>query len=113
LIRIGRNARCVSAADTALDAPLGAVRDDERYNGCRNEAIARAEGAEVDEAALFALQQAAPSEMRSSMQKDAAGGREPELDAIAGPILRGSRRHTIPVPSTEELVRLVTTRLAG
>ena len=29
----------------------------------------------IDEAALFALQQAAPSEMRSSMQKDVAAGR--------------------------------------
>ena len=105
----------VALATTALNAPLGAVRDDERYNGCREEAlaIARAEGAEVDEAALFALQQAAPSEMRSSMQRDVAAGLEPELDAIAGPIVRGSRRHAIPVPSTEELVRLVTSRLGG
>ena len=105
----------VALATTALDATLGAVRHDERYNGCRDEAlaIARAEGAEIDEAALFALQRAAPSEMRSSMQKDVAGGREPELDAIAGPILRGSRRHAIPVPSTEELVRLVASRLVG
>jgi len=105
----------VALATTALDAPLGAVRDDERYNGCRAEAlaIARAEGAEVDEAAVFALQQAAPGEMRSSMQKDVAAGHQPELDAIAGPIVRGGLRHAIPVPSTEELVRLVTRRLDG
>ena len=102
----------IALATTALDAPLGAVRDDERYQGCRDEAlaIATAEGAKVDQAALFALQQNAPSEMRSSMQKDVAAGREPELDAIAGPILRGGRRHTIPVPNTEALVRLITKR---
>ncbi len=105
----------IALATTALDAPLGAVRDDKRYNGCREEAlaIARAEGAQIDEAALFALQQAAPSEMRSSMQKDVAGGREPELDAIAGPIVRGSSRHAIPVPHTEELISLVRSRLGG
>jgi 2-dehydropantoate 2-reductase len=105
----------IALATTAFDAPLGAVRDDERYNGCRAEAlaIATAEGAQIDEGALFALQQAAPSEMRSSMQKDVATGREPELDAIAGPIIRGSQRHTIPVPNTNELVRLVKTRLTA
>jgi 2-dehydropantoate 2-reductase len=105
----------IALATTAFDAPLGAVRDHERYNGCREEAlaIATAEGARIDEAALFALQQAAPSEMRSSMQKDVAGGREPELDAITGPIVRGSRRHAIPVPNTDELVRLVKTRLTA
>lgn len=102
----------IALATTALDAPLGAVRDDERYRGCQREAlaIARAEGAQVDEVALLALQEAAPSDMRSSMQKDVAGGREPELDAIAGPILRGSGRHGIPAPNTDELARLVAAR---
>lgn len=104
----------IALATTALDAPLGAVRDDERYQRCRDEAlaVASAEGAEIDSTALGALQQNAPSEMRSSMQKDVAAGREPELDAIAGPILRGGDRHAIPVPGTEELVRLVTERAA-
>jgi 2-dehydropantoate 2-reductase len=105
----------IALATTAFDAPLGAVRDNELYNGCHKEAlaIATAEGARIDEAALLALQQAAPSEMRSSMQKDVAAGREPELDAIAGPIIRGSPRHATPVPNTHELVRLVKTRLTA
>jgi ketopantoate reductase len=55
----------------------------------------------------------APAEMRSSMQKDVAAGRRPELEAIAGPILRGGLRHSIPVPGTDELVRLVTARLTA
>ena len=99
-------------ATTALDGPLGAVRDDERYLGCQSEvlAVGRAVGAQFDEAALRALQQSAPAEMRSSMQKDVAAGRAPELDAIAGPILRGGSRHGIAVPYTEELARLVAAR---
>ena len=102
----------IALATTALDAPLGAVRDDARFRGCQHEAlaVARAEGAHIDEAALLALQEAAPAEMRSSMQKDVAAGREPELDAIAGPILRGSDRHGLPAPNTEELSRLVAAR---
>jgi 2-dehydropantoate 2-reductase len=43
----------LALATTALDAPLGGVRDDKRYLGCREEAlaVARAEGATVDESA--------------------------------------------------------------
>jgi 2-dehydropantoate 2-reductase len=99
-------------ATTALDRPLGAVRDDERYDGCQNEvlAVGRAVGAQIDEAALRALAQRAPADMRSSMQKDVSAGRAPELDAIAGPILRGGSRHGIAIPYTEELARLVAAR---
>jgi 2-dehydropantoate 2-reductase len=103
----------VALATTALDAPLGDVRDDEHYRGCQDEvlAVARAEGAQVDEQALRALQGAAPGGMRSSMQKDVAAERRPELDAIAGPIRRGGRHHGIPVPNTDELVRLIAARM--
>jgi 2-dehydropantoate 2-reductase len=103
----------VALATTALDAPLGAVREDVRYRRCQDEAlaVARAEGALVDEEALRSLQQGAPDGMHSSMQKDVAAGRRPELDAIAGPIMRGGRRHEIPVPNTEELARLVAARI--
>lgn len=99
----------LALATTALDGPLGSVRDDERYRACQDEvlAVARAEGARIDETALRKLVSAAPDEMRSSMQKDVAAGREPELDAIAGPILRAGRRHGIPVPGTADLAALV------
>lgn len=102
----------IALTTTALDVPLGAARADSRFDDCRDEALAIAgcEGATVDEAALRALQQAAPAEMRSSMQKDVAGGRQPELDAIAGPIIRGGQRHSIPVPATEALAALVASR---
>jgi len=102
----------VALATTALQASLGEVRDDPRYRGSQDEvlAVARAEGAQVDEEALSALQEAVPAGMRSSMQRDVAAGRPPELDAIAGPILRGGRRHEIPVPNTDQLARLVAAR---
>jgi ketopantoate reductase len=48
-----------------------------------------------------------PDDMRSSMQKDISAGREPELDAIAGPILRRGRERGIETPAVEELARRV------
>jgi 2-dehydropantoate 2-reductase len=51
--------------------------------------------------------------MRTSMQKDLDAGRPLELDAIGGPIVRGGRRHRIPTPATDELVRLVEARLSS
>jgi 2-dehydropantoate 2-reductase len=102
----------VALATTALDAPLGSVRDDERFRGCQREALtaAQAEGAHVNEAGLLAVLAAAPAEMRSSMQKDVTAGHAPELDAIAGPILRATDRHGLSAPYTKELSRLVATR---
>ena len=102
----------VALATTALDGPYGAIRSDPRYEGCQEEvlAVADAEGAVIDEAGLRAVKELAPAQTRSSMQKDVAAGRPPEVDAIAGPILRGGLRHGIPVPYTEELARMVEAR---
>jgi 2-dehydropantoate 2-reductase len=102
----------IALATTALDGPLGQIRGDERYHGCREEAfaVARAEGAQLEEEALRRLVATVPDEMRSSMQKDVDAGRPPELDAIAGPIQRGGPRNGIPVPNTDELARLVEAR---
>lgn len=74
-------------------------------------AVAVAEGAKLD--AQFVITGALAMgkvRMRSSMQKDVEQGKPPELDAIAGPILRGARRHGIAVPATEKLVAAVEQR---
>jgi 2-dehydropantoate 2-reductase len=99
----------IALATSVMNAPLGAVRDDARFQGCQDEAlaVARALGATLDENALRMLVENAPADTQSSMQKDLTAGRAPELDAIAGPILRGASTHNIPVPYTEELARLV------
>ncbi len=72
---------------------------------CVNEACAVgvAEGAEVAPEPILAALEGAPDGFRSSMQKDVAAGRPPELDAIAGPILRGGRKHGIDVSVTRAL----------
>jgi len=102
----------IAPATGALDRPLGGVRADERYLGCLDEviAVARAEGAQLDEKALRELAMNAPPDLKSSLQRDIDAGRPPELDAIVGPIQRGGHAHRIPVPNTNELARLVEAR---
>jgi len=105
----------VALTTTALDAPLGTAREDPRFARAIDEAIAvaGAEGARIAAEPLLAIAAGAPAAMRSSMQKDVAAGRAPELDAIAGPILRGGAAHGVPVRATEELAAIVAARVAG
>ena len=76
-------------------------------------AVAVAEGAKIDADAVIAAVVKMPGNMRSSMQKDVEQGKPPELDAIAGPILRGAVRHGIDVPVTRKLVAEVERKAAG
>jgi 2-dehydropantoate 2-reductase len=99
----------LALATTALGGPMGEVRGDPRFQAALDEALAaaRADGAHVDEEAVRKLAATAPSTMQSSMQKDVAAGRAPELDAIGGAILRAADRHGMAAPATRELMRLV------
>ena len=100
-------------ATTAAASPIGAVRDTPSWRmkleAAAREAVkvAKAEGASLDEDTTVRALHGFEGSMRSSMQKDVAAGRPPELDAIAGPILRGGERHGIPVGATRELAGLV------
>jgi 2-dehydropantoate 2-reductase len=97
-------------ATTASGGPLGAVRSDPQWRtlleACVNEACAVgvAEGAEVAPEPILTAFEGLPDGFRSSMQKDVAAGRPPEVDAIAGPILRGGNEHGIDVSATRALV---------
>src|SRR5918912_3596823 len=97
-------------ATTASGGTLGIVRSDaswrERLEACVREAcaVALAEGAKVAPEPILATLKEAPDGFRSSMQKDVAAGRPPEVEAIAGPILRGDREHGIDVSGTRALV---------
>jgi 2-dehydropantoate 2-reductase len=70
-------------------------------------AVAKASGAEVDPRQIQGIAQSMPPAMRSSMQKDLAAGRQLELDAIGGPIVRGGQRFEIDVSTTAELVAAI------
>ncbi|HMK29064.1 MAG TPA: 2-dehydropantoate 2-reductase [Terriglobales bacterium] len=74
-------------------------------------AVAQASGATVNGEKVLGLFKNMPDGMRSSMLKDVAAGRKPELDAIGGPIVRGGKTYGIPTPVTEELMRMVESRV--
>jgi 2-dehydropantoate 2-reductase len=73
-------------------------------------AVARAAGAAVPDAdTVSAGIKRLPGHMRSSMEKDVTAGKAPEVDAIAGPILRGGKAHGIGTPGTKALVARIKT----
>jgi 2-dehydropantoate 2-reductase len=41
------------------------------------------------------------------MQKDLAAGRQLELDAIGGPVVRGGERYGVNVPTTQKLMAAI------
>jgi 2-dehydropantoate 2-reductase len=70
-------------------------------------AVGTASGTPLDASAIIQFFDKTPPGGRSSMQKDVAAGNQPELDGIAGPILRRAEEHGIDVPVTRELVGLI------
>jgi 2-dehydropantoate 2-reductase len=104
----------IALATAAFNAAMGEVRETAAFVDCRSEAAAAATsaGATIDLDSIRGLHEAAPASMQSSMQKDLAAGREPELDAIAGPILRLGREQAFSTNSTQSLVDRITARPA-
>jgi 2-dehydropantoate 2-reductase len=112
LVRLNALACTTSAADR----PIGFIRSDPDWRaaliGCIEEAsaVANVDGAEIDPAARLAELDDAHEGLRSSMQRDIAAGRPPELDAIAGAVLRAGARHGVPCPTISRLAEVVAKR---
>lgn len=114
LVRLNALACTTSAYDRLLgeirDTPglradlLGAIEE-----GC---AVARAEGATLATSDPLGELTAAHATLGSSMQRDIAAGRPPELDAIPGAVLRAGARHNIACPTIERLVGMIAARAA-
>ncbi|HYV14871.1 MAG TPA: ketopantoate reductase family protein [Conexibacter sp.] len=101
---------------SAYDLRLGAIRADPalhaQLDACVEEgaAVARAEGAEIDPDRVRGELERVHAEFGSSMQRDIAAGRAPELDAIAGAVLRAGARHGVPCPTIAALAERVAAR---
>jgi 2-dehydropantoate 2-reductase len=92
--------RCTPELRAAL---VGAIEE-----GC---AVGQAEGAtDVDPAVALGELELAHDTLGSSMQRDIAAGRSPELDAIPGSVLRAGARHGIECPTIERLVAMIAAR---
>lgn len=112
LVRLNALACTTSAADR----PVGFIRSDPEWRralvGCIEEgaAVAGADGADIDPAARLAELDDAHPELGSSMQRDIAAGREPELDAIPGAVLRAGARLGIECPTIARLADQIAAR---
>jgi 2-dehydropantoate 2-reductase len=112
LVFLGPFALCTTAADKNVGEIMSNPEWRAQGEACVREAcaVAGAEGATVDAEKVLAGVQGMPGGMRSSMQKDVEQHKAPELEAIAGPILRGAQKHGIDVPVTKKLVEAVEKR---
>jgi 2-dehydropantoate 2-reductase len=112
LVRLNALA-CVTSA---FDKLLGEIRSTpELYDEFRSaieEAcnVAGYEGAEIDPAHAIAEFDLAHATLGSSMQRDIAAGRAPELDAIPGAVLRAGAGHGVQCPTIERLTQLIAMR---
>jgi 2-dehydropantoate 2-reductase len=101
---------------SATDRPIGFVRSDPQWRPKLESAIdegiavARAEGADLDRSTPLGELLEAHEGLGSSMQRDIAAGNIPELDAIAGSVLRAGARHRLPLPTISQLARDVASR---
>jgi 2-dehydropantoate 2-reductase len=109
----------LACTTSAWDVELGVIREDPARRAIleaairEGAAVARAEGADIpDEQAMRELD-AAHATLGSSMQRDIAAGREPELDAIPGAVLRAAARHGLECPTIEGLVAETRARIAA
>jgi 2-dehydropantoate 2-reductase len=107
----------LACTTSAYDKLLGEIRDTPRLRadlvGAIEEAsvVGREEGAtDVDAGRAIAELEAAHGTLGSSMQRDIAAGRQPELDAIPGSVLRAAARHGAACPTIERLVGLIAVR---
>ncbi len=114
LVRLNALALTTSASGERI----GFIRSDPAWRAalldCLQEgaAVAVADGATLDPATPLGELEAAHAELGSSMQRDLAAGLTPELDAIAGSVLRAGRRHGIACPTIERLAGVVARKAA-
>jgi 2-dehydropantoate 2-reductase len=112
LVRLNALACTTSAYDKLLGEILSTPELRAELVGAIEEgcAVAAAEGASIDASDPLGELSAAHPTLGSSMQRDIAAGRTPELDAIPGAVLRAAARHGLECPTIERLVASIAKR---
>jgi 2-dehydropantoate 2-reductase len=108
----------LACTTSAYDKLLGEIRSTPELRadlvGAIEESCAagQAEGAEDvnPQKAIDELERAHET-LGSSMQRDIAAGRAPEVDAIPGSVLRAAARHRLECPTIERLVAMIRARV--
>jgi 2-dehydropantoate 2-reductase len=108
----------LACTTSAYDKLLGEIRSTPELRadlvGAIEESCAagQAEGADNvnPQTAIDELERAHET-LGSSMQRDIAAGRAPEVDAIPGSVLRAAARHGLQCPTIERLVRMIRARV--
>jgi 2-dehydropantoate 2-reductase len=93
-----------SIGEVLADSARAALLETSVAEAC---AVAIRSGAKVDAEAVLARIKSLPPNMRSSMERDIANGNAPELDAIAGPILRRAKKFEITLKAIPALFEAV------
>jgi 2-dehydropantoate 2-reductase len=109
----------LACATTAYGMPIGPIREHPRRRVeiedavLETVAVANAEGAGIDvDATLHEIWEMGPGHT-SSMHRDVDAGRESEIDAIPGAVLRHAALHGLECPTVESLVSRIRARIAG
>jgi len=106
----------LAAATAASGETVGALRADAAWRtriraaldeSCR---VAVAEGVELDAAAQWEIIESLPADLTTSSARDAAAGRQTELDAITGSVVRAGARLGVPTPVLAGLLEEATCR---
>jgi 2-dehydropantoate 2-reductase len=108
----------LACTTSAYDKLLGEIRSTPELRadllGAIEESCAagQAEGAgDVNPQKAIDELERAHETLGSSMQRDIAAGREPEVDAIPGSVLRAAERHGLQCPTIERLVAMILARV--
>lgn len=105
---------CTTAASGRL---LGFIRSDQQWRkeleGCVREAVevASAYGFKTDASTVMAQIDKLPSDLGSSLQRDIDAGKEPELDALPGAIVRAGAKKGITCPTIKKMMDSIIGRM--
>jgi 2-dehydropantoate 2-reductase len=100
----------LAAATVASGRPVGELRSDaawrRRLEAALGEAcaVAAADGVSLDAAAQWVIIEGMASGLTTSAARDAAAGRQTELDAISGSVVRAGQHLGVPTPDLAALL---------